>query len=52
MVYDHIFADLFKRSRVFIETSNMQFMYDLSYGLLPRHFDSNDDEDKVIYDED
>lgn len=49
----YLFDDIFYKFRFFFNTQkykDSKFLYDISFGLKPRKFDSNDD-DKLIYDE-
>lgn len=50
---DYLFKDLFKDFRQFFNTNEnreSRFLYDVSFGFMPRKFDVSE-EDRVIYDE-
>lgn len=51
----YLFSDLFKQFKRFFfvaENKNQsQFLYDCAFGFMPREFNPNNDEDKLIYDE-
>ena len=53
---EYLFEDIFNKFRRFfvpnLVLEDKQFLYDIAFGFLPRKFDSQDDGDKVIYDED
>lgn len=49
----YLFEDIFYKFRRFfntVENKETRFLYDISFGFMPRRFDTSD-EDKVIYDE-
>lgn len=55
LISDYLFEDVFNKfTRFFVPDvlEDKQFLYDIAFGFLPRKFDSEDDGDKVIYDED
>ena len=50
---EHLFKDLFRKFRFFFHTKEYKesrFLYDVSFGFMPRRFDTSE-EDRVIYDE-
>lgn len=50
---DYLFRDIFRIFRGFFHTSEnreSRFLYDVSFGFLPRKFEFNE-EDQIIYDE-
>jgi hypothetical protein len=50
---DHLFRDIFKKFSYFFHTGEnkeSRLLYDISFGFIPRQFDTTED-DKVIYDE-
>ena len=51
LILNHIFSDVFHQSRIFREFEQKDFLIELAYGFMPRHFDKNDPADRVIYDE-
>lgn len=49
----YLFQDVFLKFRRFFKVDTpdeMNFLYDVAFGFLPRHFLPNDD-DRIIYDE-
>ena len=57
LMTNYLFEDIFKNFKFFFKTTQdsnreQKFLYDISYGFLPRHFDpQNDPDDEIIYDE-
>lgn len=57
LMTNYLFEDIFKNFKFFFKTSQdsnreQKFLYDISFGFLPRSFDPGaDSEDLVIYDE-
>jgi hypothetical protein len=50
---DHLFKDVFKKFHVFFQTKEYKesrFLYDVTFGFMPRRFDTGE-EDWIIYDE-
>ncbi len=50
---NYLFEDIFYKFRMFFHTNENQesrFLYDVSFGFMPRRFE-NTDEDRIIYDE-
>ncbi len=52
---EHLFKDLFTKFELFFkgqQVKNSRFLYDVSFGFLPRFFDPhNQPDDRIIYDE-
>ena len=49
----YLFSDIFKNFKRFFNIDNVKeshFLYDITFGFMPRKFECND-EDKIIYDE-
>ena len=47
----YLFQDIFKKfDRFFTPSMETGFLYDISFGFMPRFFQAND-EDRIIYDE-
>ena len=49
----YLWQDIFLKFRRFFQVDTddeLEFLYDISFGFLPRHFLPNDD-DRIIYDE-
>ena len=50
---NYLFEDIFYKFRMFFHTNenrDSRFLYDVSFGFMPRRFETTDD-DKIIYDE-
>ena len=50
----YLFSDLFKKFKKFFQLNSVKeskFKYDIAFGFMPRKFDFNDEQDKVIYNE-
>ena len=50
---NYLFEDIFYKFRMFFNTNEnkeSRFLYDVSFGFMPRRFE-NTDEDRIIYDE-
>ena len=61
----YLFEDIYYRYRKFFNVraedsrldldfeldANSRFLYDFSFGFMPRHFDPSSEEDRIIYDE-
>ena len=55
MVVDFIYNDITTQYQRFFKPKFMKdrkFLFDISLGLMPRFFDSNHPQDKVLYEED
>jgi hypothetical protein len=53
IIVHYLFDDIFYNFRIFFNPEkykDSKFLYDVSFGLQPRHFTSDDDEN-IIYDE-
>jgi hypothetical protein len=53
---NYLFEDIYTNFKFFFNSSHdiyreQKFLYDVSYGFLPRQFDPSDEEDVIIYDE-
>ena len=54
VVCNYLFKDLFNTFSFFLQpeiSADQRFLFALSRGLMPRRFDSNDQNDKIIYEE-
>lgn len=51
----YLFSDIFKEFKRFFSVGGCAtesgFLYDCAFGFMPREFDPNNNEDKIIYDE-
>ena len=50
---NYLFEDIFSKFKYFFNTyenKESRFLYDVSFGFMPRNFEDNED-DKIIYDE-
>lgn len=53
LITNHLFEDIFRKFKTFFACNTIKdnkFLYDISYGFMPRHFHPDIDSDKIIYD--
>ena len=54
LMTNYLFDDLLIKVKLVFKTyenRDSKFLYDICFGFLPRYFDPNEKEDKIIYDE-
>jgi hypothetical protein len=54
LMTNYLFEDLFSKFRLYFKVDNnrdSKFLYDISFGFMPRYFDPHEEEDQIIYDE-
>lgn len=54
LMTSYLFEDIFHKFKHFFKTyenKESKFLYDVSFGFLPRFFNPDDPDDKLLYDE-